>query len=152
MNTIDPSLYLSNQPKTREPSPVLDKDGFLKILMTQLQNQDPSETLKTVDMVNQMTALSNLEQMIKMSESIDTLVQSQLVSPVIEYSHMIGKNVSYDVYDESGSKTGTDTSEVIAVSQEDGSAILELENGDKVHADAVMQVSMERESTNGEGS
>jgi flagellar basal-body rod modification protein FlgD len=144
MNTIDPSLYLSNQPKMREPSPILDKDGFLKILITQLQNQDPSETLETSEMVNQMTSLSNLEQMIKMTESMEALVQSQLVSPVIEYSHMIGKQVSYDIFDEeSGNKIDTETSKVIAVSQEDGWAILELENGEKVHADAVVQVSME---------
>jgi len=151
MNKIDPSLYLSNQQQTREPSPVLDRDGFLKILMTQLQNQDPGETLETTEMINQMTNLSSLEQMMNMNESIDTLVQSQLISPVIEYSHMIGKQISYDVFDEeTGNQVGTETSEVIAVSQEDGWAVLELNNGEKVHADAVVQVS--QEEVNGESS
>src|SRR5699024_9700477 len=151
MNKIDPSLYLSNQQQTREPSPVLDRDGFLKILMTQLQNQDPGETLETTEMINQMTNLSSLEQMMNMNESIDTLVQSQLISPVIEYSHMIGKRISYDVFDEeTGNQVGTETSEVIAVSQEDGWAVLELNNGEKVHADAVVQVS--QEEVNGESS
>jgi flagellar basal-body rod modification protein FlgD len=153
MNKIDPSLYLTNQQQTREPSPVLDRDGFLKILMTQLQNQDPGETLETTEMINQMTNLSSLEQMMKMSESIDTLVQSQLISPVIEYSHMIGKQVSYDVLDEeTGSKVGAETSEVIAVSQEDGWAVLELKNGEKVHADAVIQVSNDPVEENEESS
>lgn len=151
MNKIDPSLYLSNQQQTREPSPVLDRDGFLKILMTQLQNQDPGETLETTEMINQMTNLSSLEQMMNMNESIDTLVQSQLISPVIEYSHMIGKQISYDVFDEeTENQVGTETSEVIAVSQEDGWAVLELNNGEKIHADAVVQVS--QEEVNGESS
>ena len=135
MNTIDPSLYLSNQPQRREPSPELDKEGFLKILLTQMQEQDPTEPMDSGEMVNQMTQLSTLEQMMNMTNSIEMLVQSQLVSPVIEYSHMIGKVVSYE--QDNG---GTETGEVVAVTQEDGWAIFELENGEKVYADAVTEV------------
>lgn len=147
MNGIDPSLYLSNQPKTREPSPELDKQGFLKILMAQLQNQDPTDPLDSKEMVAQMTQLSSLEQMMNMTKSIEMLVQSQLVSPVIEYSHMIGKTVSYDKIDsETGKTEGIETSKVVAVTQSDGWAILELENGEKIYADAVIEVSVEKES------
>lgn len=146
MNGIDPSLYLSNQPKTREPSPELDKQGFLKILMAQLQNQDPTDPLDSKEMVAQMTQLSSLEQMMNMTKSIEMLVQSQLVSPVIEYSHMIGKTVSYDKVDsETGKTEGIETSKVVAVTQSDGWAILELENGEKIYADAVIEVSVEKD-------
>ncbi len=146
MNGIDPSLYLSNQPKTREPSPELDKQGFLKILMTQLQNQDPTDPLDSKEMVAQMTQLSSLEQMMNMTQSIEMLVQSQLVSPVIEYSHMIGKTVSYEKVDsETGKSDGIEKSKVVAVTQNDGWAILELENGEKVYADAVIEVSTGKE-------
>lgn len=146
MNTIDPSLYLSNQSKTREPSPELDKQGFLKILMTQLQSQDPTDPMDSKEMVSQMTQLSSLEQMMNMSSSIEMLVQSQLMSPVIEYSHMIGKTVSYDkVNSETGELEGRTTSKVIAVTQSDGWAILELENGEKIYADAVIEVSEGKE-------
>jgi len=142
MNTIDSSMYLSNQQTTREPSPVLDKDGFLKILMTQLQNQDPTEPMDPGQIVDQMSSLSSLEQLMNMTESIDTLVQSQLISPVIEYSEMIGKTVSYEWSDEETGQSKMESSTVKAVSQEDGWAILELENGEKIYADAVLQVSL----------
>ncbi|MGM8211750.1 flagellar hook assembly protein FlgD [Virgibacillus sp. W0430] len=140
MNKIDPSLYIHNQPK-RTPSPNLGKDEFMKILMTQLQNQDPLNPMEDRDFVAQMANFSSLEQMMNMSKSIDTLVQSQLISPVIQYSHMIGKEVSYQTFDEdTGQKKEIVTSNVIAVSQKDGWAIFELENGEKIYADSVLQV------------
>lgn len=143
MTKIDPSLYLSNQNNMRSPSPELDREGFLKILMTQLQNQDPSDPMDSQGMVQQMTQLSSLEQMMSMSKSIEMLVQSQLMSPVIEYSHMIGKTVSYQ--QESEDTTEIVSSKVVSVSQSDGWALLELENGEKVYADAVIEVSMENQ-------
>ncbi|MEI3597124.1 MULTISPECIES: flagellar hook assembly protein FlgD [unclassified Oceanobacillus] len=148
MYKVDPSFYLSNQPNTREPKPDLDKEGFMKILITQLQQQDPTDPMDSKEMVAQMTQLSSLEQMMNMSRSIEMLVQSQLVSPVIEYSHMIGKFVSYELDNEDSEEETENkmkTGRVVGVSQKDGWAILELENGDKVYADAVREVRSEGE-------
>lgn len=140
MTKIDPSLYLNNQPQ-RVPSNELGKDEFMKILMTQLQHQDPLSPMDDREFISQMATFSSLEQMMNMSNSIEMLVQSQLVSPVIQYSHMIGKEVSYQAFDEeTGKKLDIETSKVIAVSQQDGWAILELANGEKVYADAIIQV------------
>lgn len=141
MNTIDPSLYLHNQPKERTPSPELGKDEFLKILMTQLQNQDPLNPMDDKQFISQMATFSSLEQTMNMAKSIDTLVQSQLISPVIQYSHMINKVVTYQEIDEqTGNVTEQKSSKVTAVSQQDGWAILELANGEKVYADAIIEV------------
>ncbi|MDY0405881.1 flagellar hook assembly protein FlgD [Virgibacillus sp. 179-BFC.A HS] len=142
MSKIDPSLYLSNQTKTRTPSPEMGKDAFLKILMTQLQNQDPTSPMDDKEFISQMAQFSTLEQMTNMTESINALVQSQLISPVVQYSHMIGKTVTYPNYnEETGVNEGTKQSKVVAVSQQDGWAVLELENGEKIYADAILQVS-----------
>ncbi|MFZ3576610.1 flagellar hook assembly protein FlgD [Virgibacillus sp. DJP39] len=141
MARIDPSYYLQNQPTSRQPSPELGKDEFLQILMTQLQNQDPTKPMDDREFISQMATFSSLEQMTNMSQSIDTLVQSQMVSPVIKYSHMIGKDVSYQNYDEeTGKKLDIGSSKVIAVSQQEGWAVLELENGKKVYADAILEI------------
>ncbi|WP_404452623.1 flagellar hook assembly protein FlgD [Virgibacillus necropolis] len=142
MPTIDPSYYLQNQPTKRQPSPELGKNDFLKILMVQLQHQDPTKPMDNREFISQMASFSSLEQMTNMSQSMDRLVQSQLVSPVIKYSHMIGKEVTYQNYDEeTGEKLDTESSNVIAVSQQDGWGILELENGKHVYADAILQIS-----------
>lgn len=137
MPKIDSSYFLSNV-EQRTPSSRLGKDEFLKILMAQLQNQDPLSPLDDKDFIAQMATFSSLEQLMNMSQSIDALVQNQLISPVVQYSHMIGKEVTY-VSSEDGVGE-TITSKVKAVSQKDGWAILELENGDKIVADSILKV------------
>ena len=113
----------------------------MKILMTQLQNQDPLNPMDDREFISQMATFSTLEQTMNMANSIDKLVESQLMSPVIQYSHMVGKEVSYEAFDdETGEDLGTETSIVAAVSQKDGWAILELDNGEKIYADAILQV------------
>ena len=45
----------------------LDKDDFLKILITQLTHQDPTEPMKDTEFVAQMAQFSTLEQMSNMN-------------------------------------------------------------------------------------
>jgi len=139
-SSIDASLYLSNQPKARVPSAELGKDEFIKILMTQLQNQDPLSPMEDQEFIAQMATFSSLEQTMNMAESMDTLVQNQAVSPVIQYSHMIGKEVTYMHVEEDEHIEEEVTSKVVAVSQRDGLAVLELQNGEKIYTDGVLKV------------
>lgn len=141
MPKIDSSFYLSNT-EQRRPSSELGKDEFLKILMAQLQNQDPLNPLDDKDFIAQMATFSSLEQLMNMSESIDALVQNQLISPIVQYSHMVGKEVTYISKDGQGTQE-TVTSKVKAVSQKDGWAIFELENGEKIVADSILKVGVD---------
>ncbi len=141
MAKIDESLYLSNQPNRNVPNNNLGKDEFIKILMTQLQNQDPLSPMDDKDFIAQMATFSSLEQMMNMAGSIDRLVQNQIVSPVIQYSHMIGKEVDYEIINEDGTKE-IGSSEVKSVSQRNGYALLELANGEKIYTDEIVKVSV----------
>ncbi len=53
------------------PSQELDKNAFLKLLVAQLQNQDPTSAQDPNQMVQQMTAYSQLEQL----QNSNTLLQ-----------------------------------------------------------------------------
>lgn len=142
MTKIDPSMYLDNQSKAREPRPELGKEDFLKILMTQLQDQDPTEPMDDREFVSQMATFSSLEQMTNMTDSMDQLVESQL-SPVVQYSHMIGQEVSYQEGEndtEEEQEPSMETSQVTAVSQKDNQAMLELDNGKSIAAESIMEV------------
>lgn len=140
MTKIDNSYYLSNQPDQRTPNPDLGKDEFLKILMTQLQNQDPLDPMDDKDFVAQMATFSQLEQTMNMASSMDRLVENQSISPVVQYSHMIGKEVTYEELDDDKQKEMI-SSTVVSVSQKDSSAIFELENGEKIKANEIQKVS-----------
>src|SRR5699024_9767836 len=100
MTKIDDSYYLSNQSDYRTPNPELGKDEFLKILMVQLQNQDPLNPMDDKDFVAQMATFSQLEQTMNMASAMDKLVENQTISPIVQYSHMIGKEVTYEEVDD----------------------------------------------------
>ncbi|WP_066193873.1 MULTISPECIES: flagellar hook assembly protein FlgD [Gracilibacillus] len=144
MTAIDPSYYLKNQAQS-SPSSQLGKDEFLQILMTQLQNQDPLNPMDDKEFISQMATFSSLEQMMNMSNSMEMLVQNQMVSPVIQYSHLIGKEVSYYQIDEETGEVAEPKeivdSVVRSISQNQGYAVIELENGTKIYTDEILKIS-----------
>ncbi len=52
-----------------------DRDTFLKLLVAQVQNQDPLNPQEPVEFVSQLTQFSQLETLLSMRTSLDTLVQ-----------------------------------------------------------------------------
>jgi flagellar basal-body rod modification protein FlgD len=68
----------------------MDKDDFLKILITQLTTQDPSQPMQDKDFIAQMAQFSSLEQMTNMSTGFQKL--SGLLASS-EASQVLGKTV-----------------------------------------------------------
>ena len=78
MTTIDTSLlYSSIQTQPREVKSNLDKDDFLKLLLTQLQNQDPTSPMDNTEFIAQMATFSSLEQMTNMNTTLESFLKSQ---------------------------------------------------------------------------
>lgn len=71
--------------QTKQTSDIMGKDDFLKMLVTQLQNQDPLQPMEDKEFIAQMAQFSSLEQMQNMTTAM-TATQA---------TNMIGKEVSW---------------------------------------------------------
>ncbi|WP_045506172.1 flagellar hook assembly protein FlgD [Bacillus amyloliquefaciens] len=103
----------------------LGKDEFLKILMTQVQNQDPLNPVDDKEFISQMATFSSLEQMMNLNTTMTKYVENQ--DPFTMYVNWIGKNVTF-----SDSDGKDQTSLVNSVKHSNGNYVLVLENGKEV--------------------
>ena len=80
----------------RKTSNELGKDDFLKLLITQLQNQDPTSPMENTEFISQMAQFSSLEQMTNMSSSFTKMAAFINSS---EAAATLGKTVELDIGD-----------------------------------------------------
>ncbi len=138
MNTM---TSISNDYSLPKPSQAvrsgdsLGKDDFLKLLLIQLQNQDPSNPVDDREFIAQMATFSSLEQMTNMNKTLESFVQSQSKQTLLQYSELIDKEITYEIADstsvEGEQKTAKVTSvkydrdRVLQIGLDDGTWILE---------------------------
>jgi flagellar basal-body rod modification protein FlgD len=75
----------------------LGKDDFLKILITQLQNQDPTQPLQDKEFIAQMAQFTSVEQLTNMAGEMKLMRQS-----LGFVSGLIGKSITWTEIDSSG--------------------------------------------------
>lgn len=77
--------------KSFEEKSNLGKDAFLKILTTQLSNQDPSSPLEDKDFIAQMATFSSLEQLTNLNQAFEKFSGNQMS----QYAASIGKEITW---------------------------------------------------------
>ncbi|NLY79966.1 MAG: flagellar hook assembly protein FlgD [Lysinibacillus sp.] len=108
MSKITNDYYLSSykKPVRETGNSVLGKDDFLKILITQLQYQDPTNPVEDKEFIAQMAQFSTLEQMQNMTKAMEDLLDSQLQTQLMTYTTFVGQEVKWheitDELDEKG--------------------------------------------------
>ncbi|MBQ9494515.1 MAG: flagellar hook assembly protein FlgD [Treponema sp.] len=82
--------------KGRTVNHSLGKDDFLKLLIAQLQNQNPTNPVENTEFIAQMAQFSSLEQMTNMSTGFAKLAN---VFKASEAASMLGKTVELNIGD-----------------------------------------------------
>ena len=94
-NTTDSTLSSYSSTATNS----LDKDAFLTLLVTQIQNQDPFEPVDNTQFVSQLAEFSSLETAEKTNDQLEALTalqqQTYQLTSLSQGAALIGKEVSY---------------------------------------------------------
>ncbi len=80
----------------RKPKNELGKDDFLKLFVTQLQNQDPMNPDDGTEMAAKLAQFNGLEQMMNVNKGIEKLIAAQGTERNMQMMDYIGKEVTID--------------------------------------------------------
>lgn len=72
----------------------MGKDDFLKLLVTQLQKQDPMNPEDPTEFTSQLTQYSSLEQLINVNTNLSSLAQQQQTNSQLTATSYLGKEVN----------------------------------------------------------
>jgi len=111
----------------------LDKQTFLRLLTTQLQNQDPTEPMTNQEFVAQLATFSQLEQMQTLNDQVESLYLVNTSMNNATLSNMLGKTVVAESdtfhYDGEGDQDihydaeGAATSATLTITDDTGSVV-----------------------------
>jgi flagellar basal-body rod modification protein FlgD len=95
-STIASATATAQQPADTHGSSKLGKDEFLKILTTQLANQDPTAPMDSNAFVAQLAQFSTLEQMQNSNDTLTQMLALQQSSGQTAAVAMVGKDALYN--------------------------------------------------------
>jgi flagellar basal-body rod modification protein FlgD len=119
--TMQPASAIGGGSQVRSKNFELKTEDFIRMMITQLQNQDPLEPAKNQELLAQMSQIGQLQSATMLQESLRSMVlQNQIGSS----ANMIGRLVQgMDEYNE------TVTGVVTSIRVEKDQVHLELDNG-----------------------
>ena len=82
----------ANNPKVETKSKTaVDYDSFLKLLVAQMKNQDPTAPMESTDYVAQLATFSQVEQSVQIKDKLSDILQASSLS---QATSMIGKIIT----------------------------------------------------------
>ena len=88
MNTTQPSTTNSTDQTSKT---AVDYQSFLKLLVAQMKNQDPTNPMDSTQYMAQLAAFSQVEQSVQMNTKLDQMLQS---STLEQAASIIGRTVT----------------------------------------------------------
>jgi len=117
----------------------LKPEDFFKLLIAELQNQDPFEPMDNAKMVQQIASIREIELSSSLADALKSVTTQQRFAAA---ASLIGKYVVGEVTDASGQKVQIEGVVTSVRFEESGNIVLELDNGEQLPLDSVRQVSV----------
>ena len=118
MNTIPPTSATTGTSSTQNasnPAAILGQDGFLQLLVAEMQNQDPmSSSQDPTQTVTQMAQFSSVEQLTNLVQSSQQAQSISLIGHTVAYTDSAG-NPGQGVVDAVTFNQGTPVIDVAGV-------------------------------------
>lgn len=156
---VTDDLYYSNyqKPTKQTGNSELGKDAFLQLLITQLQNQDPTNPMDDREFIAQMAQFSSLEQMQNMTKAMESLLASQQQTQLMSYTTFVGKEVKWhevtEKLDEAGKPIVAEGQGVIkSLKFVEGDVVFVLADGKEINPGNISAILGGAESGTGDGS
>lgn len=92
VSSID-SLMNPNEKARVAPQKTMGQEDFLKLLTTQMQNQDPTNPVDNTKMIADMAQFSSLEAMKQLNDTVSSMSQMFKVNQAVQASVLVGKDV-----------------------------------------------------------
>jgi flagellar basal-body rod modification protein FlgD len=90
------SEYGAKPQKPREIKKTLDKDDFMKIMITEMKHQDPTKPYDAEKMAQQLAQITSVEQLNNMGNSLKKMTSRNQPIERLTSTNMIGKYVMVD--------------------------------------------------------
>jgi flagellar basal-body rod modification protein FlgD len=87
------ALQQASNPSASAPSKPMGQADFLRLLSTQLQNQDPSKPMDPTSFVTDLTQMSQLQSTNSMNTSLTSMVKGFQSLQMLQGTSLIGKNI-----------------------------------------------------------
>ncbi len=81
----------TSAPTATQSQTQVDYNSFLKLLVAQMKNQDPTNPMDSTQYVAQLASFSNVEQSVQINAKLDQLLQS---SSLAQADALIGRTVT----------------------------------------------------------
>ena len=81
----------ASNPATAQAATSVDYQSFLKLLVAEMKNQDPTSPMESTDYVAQLATFSQVEQSVQINNRLDQILQASVLS---QAGSIIGRTVT----------------------------------------------------------
>ena len=118
---ISPTAVNGTSRSDAKSKTMVDYESFLKLLVAEMKNQDPTKPMESTDFVAQLATFSQVEQTVQSNTKLDQILQASALS---QASALIGREVT--------SADGKTTGVVTEVKVKSDGMVAVLEGGGEI--------------------